>query len=574
MNDQEYFLTTSLSYQLRAARRELAAFRSGDIYQKMRRDYEGIIRSQNREIEKLRRERDEFSFTRKAITRQWTEVLDDVEKEYQKEIKKLKKAVAELLDLVASLTNRNTELDEKRKQILHDYYETASRLEEAEGLIVKLRAQLNHNYENSSLPSSKCINRKKITNNREKSGRRPGAQPGHEPHPRRKLLPDRIVKIPPEGKYLDTSRYQPTGRDIVKQVAGIKVSAVVIQYSTEEFYDKKTGHKVHSAFPAGVTDDVNYDESLKGFAFLLNNRCNVSLEKTRELISEMTAGELRPSVGMINGLCREFSLKSRKEQERLFRELLLAPAMHADGTSVRVNGKNCQVFVCCNDGATMYFARKSKGHEGIKGTPVESYGGILIHDHDKTYYKYGSDHQECMVHILRYLKGSMENEPGRIWHVRMHGLIQEMIHAVKQSEGGLLQSEEVSAYAVRYDAIVEKAEKEYEEEPPNEYYMEGYNLYLRMRKYKHNHLLFLRNPYVCADNNAAERHARVIKGKVNQSVSLRSFEHLSDYCDCLGVMESIRKDEERRLYDEVKTIFQRSRPVNKVKKSPGESIPM
>lgn len=561
MNNQEYFLTTSLSYQLKAARRELADFRSGEVYQKMRRDYENMIRSLNREMEKLRQERDGYSFTRKEITRQWMDVLDDMEREHKKEVKKLRKAVSELLDLVASLMNRNKELDEQRKKILHDYYEAALQLEEANGLIVKLRAQANHNYENSSLPSSKCINRKKITNNRERTGKKPGAQPGHKHHPRRKLTPTRTVKIPPEEKYLDTSRYLPTGRSILKQTVGIAVCSVVTQYSTEEFYDKKTGHKVHSAFPAGVTDDVNYDGSLKAFAFLLNNRCNVSLGKTTELISEMTEGELRPSVGMINGLCREFSAKSKKEQDRLFRSLLDAPVMHVDGTNVRVNGKNRQVFVCCNDEAAMYFARENKGHEGIKGTPAESYGGILVHDHDKTYYRYGSDHQECMVHILRYLKGSMENEPDRRWNKEMYELIREMIHTVKQSESGTLPPEEIAAYAERYDTVVRKAGEEYEDEPPSEYYMEGYNLYLRMEKYKHNHLLFLGNPYVAADNNLAERHARIIKGKANQSIALRSQEHLGEYCDCLGVMESIQKDKEKRLYEEVKSIFRRVRPA-------------
>ncbi len=48
------------------------------------------------------------------------------------------------------------------------------------------------------------------------------------------------------------------------------------------------------------------------------------------------------------------------------------------------------------DAATMYFARESKGHAGIKGTPVEAFGGILIHDHEACFYSYGSDHQECI----------------------------------------------------------------------------------------------------------------------------------------------------------------------------------
>ena len=175
MNDQQYFLTTSLSCQFRAAPRELASFRSGESYIKLREDYKSIIRSLNITIKKLRRERDDFSFSSKEITRQWMDVLEDVHREHEKEVKKLKKVIGELLDMVASLKNRNAELDEKRKKALRDYYEAAARLEDARGLIVKLAAQVNHNYENSSLPSSKCTHRKKsqTTGKRPKKSRAP-----------------------------------------------------------------------------------------------------------------------------------------------------------------------------------------------------------------------------------------------------------------------------------------------------------------------------------------------------------------------------------------------------------------
>ena len=154
MNNQQFFLNTSLSYQLRAARQELASFRSGEAYVKLRTEYERVIRDLNHTIKKQQKEREDLSFSRKEITRQWLDVLEDVQKEHEKEVRKLKKAITELLDIVASLKNRNAELDEKRKQALSDYYETAVKLEEALGLIVKLTAQVNHNYENSSLPSS------------------------------------------------------------------------------------------------------------------------------------------------------------------------------------------------------------------------------------------------------------------------------------------------------------------------------------------------------------------------------------------------------------------------------------
>ena len=559
MNNQQYFLTTSLSYQLKAARRELADFRSGEAYRKLRAEYEGKIRDLNLTVKKLRKERDELSFSRRQVTKQWADVLEDVQKEHEKETEKLKKTIAELLDIILSLKNRNGELDERRKKALSDYYETAVKLEDAQGTILKLTAQVNHNYENSSMPSSKCIGRKKITNNREKTGKRPGAQPGHPHHPRRPMEPDRVIEIEAEEKLKDGSRYVPTGNNISRQAVGISIVPVVTEYRTVEFYDKK-GRNVHSAFPCGVADDVNYDESMKAVLFLLNSRCNVSLEKTAQFVRDVTDGALSPSVGMINGLCREFSSKSRQEQDRLFAALLDAPVMHVDGTMARVNGNNNNVVVCSNGAATLYFAREKKGHAGLRGTPVETFGGILIHDHEACFYGYGSDHQECMVHIERYLKDSMENEKDLTWNGQMLKLIQEMIHENNAAPAEGLAEEKIAEFEARYDAIVQTAAEEYEDRPPSEYYRDGYNLYLRMAEYKHNHLLFLSNPLVEPDNNLCERKARILKGKINQAVSLRSFENLEYFCECLSVLDHFATEGKNNLYQSIKEIFKRSQP--------------
>ena len=200
MYDREYFQATSLSYELQAARRELAGFRSGEACQKLRADYERSIREKDLAIKKLQEERDGLSFSRRKITKQWMDVQEDVRKEHEKEMARLKKVIAELLDMVASLKNQNSGLDEKRKKALSDYYEAAVKLEEAQGFIVKLTAQVNHNYENSSLPSSKCIDHKKITNNRERTGKKPGAQAGHPHHPCRPMEPGQIIEIAAEEK--------------------------------------------------------------------------------------------------------------------------------------------------------------------------------------------------------------------------------------------------------------------------------------------------------------------------------------------------------------------------------------
>lgn len=134
-----------------------------------------------------------------------------------------------------------------------------------------------------------------------------------------------------------------------------------------------------------------------------------------------------------------------------------------------------QIYVCATpDGKALYFAREKKGHEGVKGTVTEDYQGILVHDHDRTFYNYGTDHQECLAHVLRYLKGSMDNEPDRTWNKDMHSLVQEMIHFRNR----LQLSEEldpckVSEFEERYRKILETARKEYEDVPANDYYRDG-----------------------------------------------------------------------------------------------------
>ncbi len=58
----------------------------------------------------------------------------------------------------------------------------------------------------------------------------------------------------------------------------------MVEYITPEYVSKRTGRKVHAAFPEGAKDDVNYDGTVKAAAYLLNNQCCVSINKTRECL--------------------------------------------------------------------------------------------------------------------------------------------------------------------------------------------------------------------------------------------------------------------------------------------------
>jgi hypothetical protein len=483
-----------------------------------------------------------------------------VQKEHAKEIAEKDRKINAL---EKKLLEKQQEFDAEHKKhmdAVKELYQVKTLLEEEQGRNQQLKAQINRDHENSSLSSSSKPNHKKIVNNREKTGRKPGGQPNHEGHVRRLREPTKTIVIPPPPEYVDNPKYRPTGRIIRKQMVGLRIEVTVDEYATPEFIHVPTGQRVHAEFPEGMVNEVSYAGSVKALAFMLNNYYNVPVDKTSDFISEITKGELSISHGMISGLSREFALKTEAEQKKAFADILLSPVMNTDFTTAKVNGKKMNVLVCTDGKIVLYFAREKKGFKGIAGSPIEHYQFILAHDHDLTFYHYGGNHQECLVHILRYLLDSIQNEPHLSWNGQMRELIREMIHFRKHldPEDGRdpdkIAPEKVEEFIRRYDEILKAAKAEYEYEPPSDYYKDGFNLYKRLDKYKENHLLFLHDRRVPYSNSISERLLRIYKRKEHQVMTFRSFCGLEHFCHAMGAIASLR-EQGKNLFESTVTIF-------------------
>lgn len=85
-------------------------------------------------------------------------------------------------------------------------------------------------------------------------------------------------------------------------------------------------------------------------------------------------------------------------------------------------------------------------------------------------------------------------------------------------------------------------------------------LFLRLRKYKENELLFLHDMGVPANNSLCERLARLYKRKQKQAVTLRSYENLCCICDGLSVIYLLRSQGEN-VYQKISEIYGRRRPT-------------
>ena len=549
------FDTGALRIRLKTAEDKVKAFESGEKYVQMQEQFKATFREQNARIRKLEGELGKAHAQTVNVRKIWSEIFDDVYKEADAGKFVLRKEIARLEQRVLEVERQRDDALDRLRDKNHELYEVKSALYEAEQKIAGLTARINKDYTNSSKSSSQSPDHKTIPNGREKSGRKPGGQKGHIHHGRKHMEPTEVIAIPAPSIYRDDPNFKETGNTIRKQLVKLHVGVEVVEYHTPESRNQTTGQRVHAAFPEGLKDEVTYDGTVKAFAYLLNNECYVSIGKTQNFIKEVTGGKLDLSTGLICSLSKQFSEQTKEERDEIFLKLFSAPVMHADFTFGRMNGSQTSVMVCAAGDAVLYQGRPKKGDEGVTGSPLEFYDGILVSDHEASLIKHGSKNQECMAHIKRYVMGSMENEKGLTWNRMMKEWIKDTaIYWNGIHDGGEEAPEKVAELDRRYDGIMATAKSEYEYEPPSEYFKEGYNLYKRMAEEKERYTLFLHNPSVEPNNNLAERCARKFKRKAAQVMCFRSQDGVDWFCDGLSIIQSI-KAAGKNLYESVTERF-------------------
>lgn len=517
--------------------------------------------SLRREVERLQKKitdalpAEEIEKREKRI-RYLESIIKSKDKRFEKQnakILKAKKRQEDLTDTIAELRDEVQKLSIALKEANKRADKAEAEVAELKGAKQKLEKKLNTNHENSSLPSSATPFGKKVANSRKKSGKKPGGQKGHKGHTISRLVTtgEPIHLAPPEEFLNDPDIYK-TGKNITRQLIDIEIHVTVRDYVADVYRNRKTGTKLHAAFPADIVNPVNYGHSLKAFAFMLNNYYNISTEKTVQCILDMTNGVIKLSEGTIINVAKEFSTASEEERKKIFSDLSNAEALYSDATVSIVNGKRKAVILCTDKKKVLYQHFDHKGHDGLSKTPLMNFTGAVVHDHDRSYYSYGVSHQECLAHILRYLVGASEIEPELTWHKQMHDHIELMIHCFKKYNRKIPDSVK-KELKQRYDEILMLAEEEYKDHPPK-IFKEGFNLQKRLREFREAHLYFLDHPEIDPTNNLSERELRKFKRKQRQAVVFRSVAGGEHACEALTIIESLRM-QGKNIFDEVKSYF-------------------
>ena len=152
---------TVLQYRLKAAQEELAAFQSGEKYIRMEKQHLTQVRALERRIAKLEAAVAKEHSHAITIWNQWFEIFEQLQKECDRMVAEaVKKADMMEKRAIRAERQRDTALEKVTFQ-RRELYKVKTELDDEKQKVQKLTAQINRNYENSSIPSSKSIARKK-----------------------------------------------------------------------------------------------------------------------------------------------------------------------------------------------------------------------------------------------------------------------------------------------------------------------------------------------------------------------------------------------------------------------------
>ena len=96
----------------------------------------------------------------------------------------------------------------------------------------------------------------------------------------------------------------------------------------------------------------------------------------------------------------------------------------------------------------------------------------------------------------------------------------------------------IQEYEQEYDRILERALLENEEISSTYYKKKAKKLANRLKKYKHNHLLFIKDFDIDFDNNAEERDLRMIRNKTKIAGCFRSIEGAKCFADGMSIIKT------------------------------------
>ena len=322
---------------------------------------------------------------------------------------RIAKLEAQLAERDAQLAERDAQLAEHDAQLAErdaQLSELTAKLEAALAQIAVLKAKVNKNSKNSSMPPSSDKPWNKPARKPKKRGKRKrGGQKGHQGH-RRELLPPEKVRnthdVHPEqcdrcgGTHLVPVDDSEPLRHQVTDLPPVEPSTDEWRLHLGQCQDCDA--LTRAALPAGVPTS-NFGHSITALVALLTAVYRVSKRGVQALLSDVF--NVTMSLGSIPKCEQRASEAVAEPVTEAHQWAQDAEIAHADETGWRERGKKMWLWVMATTSVSVFFILPGRGSRYARHV-LGRFKGILVSDRYKGYLFYTMGlRQICWSHLIR-----------------------------------------------------------------------------------------------------------------------------------------------------------------------------
>jgi len=399
---------------------------------------------------------------------------------------------------------------------------------------------------NSSIPTSKELI-KRTRSQRQKSGKKPGGQPGHQGHRReRNPNPDKTVRI--EASHCgscgaDLSEVEGTVGQMAQEVDIPAIRPITIEYQQ---IVKVCGCGHCNAVALPIEAEVTIGPQMAALITYFNVEHSLPYGRLTQITEDVLG--LSISQGTVANKLGHMLTQAKQIIQRIKAHIIASAWSGSDETGTHVAGKKWWQWVWQCPQASYYVLDKRRGYSVVKEQFTETYQGILIHDcwsaQNNTP---ASAHQLCHAHLVRNLQYAIDKERS-VFAYR----VQRLLKKSQQARDAIWQE---GVTAQRRQAVIGFYQDELAKclaMPVT--HKEERRLQKRLTKHQDWIFTFMSYPDVPPDNNSSERAIKAIKLKDKVSGGFRSEPGASRFAQLLSLTQTLRK-QHLPILDSLKAVF-------------------
>ena len=459
----------------------------------------------------------------------------DIEKyleEFRAEVGRLNKTVNELTVENARLNRRIEALNVEIRALKYENKDLRERLSKYED------PQPPKNSSNSSVPPSKegfgAEIKRRTSSLREKSGKKPGGQPGHEGNTR--LMSDQ----PDETEDIQPNYCRECGREL----SGIE--------GKEEYREECVGVRIipvikrirflNKTCTCGCCNRVEYTKrknpvylssEIRALVVYLNIVMCMPYNRIISFLHDVMHIDI--SEGSIRNFIEDAGGKADAICDRIATELVKSPVAGADESGFYVNGKLNWAWILQNPKLTLTWIAKGRGAKEMDDRfgPNALENTVLTTDRHSAYFTMNvKGHQICIPHLLRNLNYLNELDKNQNWSSRLQDLLKKAVHWRNTNPETIADT---STWMESLDKLLN--------ENLDNFKKPFRQIRNSLRKLKDHVFYFLKDPRVPSHNNASEGGIRILKVKQKRSGGFRSQTGAEDFMAIHSVADTAKKND-------------------------------